>query len=69
LSDNYNLDKRDKYFCEILSRKKKILFSVVLLLKFVCEMVCYIPEWRIKWLYQKEDIRGRVHEKEDPMML
>jgi len=28
-----------------------------------------IPDWRIKWLYLKDDIQGRVLEKEDPMML
>jgi len=32
-------------------------------------LVYYIPDWRIKWLYQKEDIHGRVLVKEDLMML
>ncbi len=60
------------FSCSYGSGRRDFLFIVptkLIIIEIVCEMVCFIPDWRKKWLYPKEDIHGHVQEKEDPMTL
>jgi len=60
------------FSCSYAPDRRDFLFIVLkkfIIIEIVCEMVCFIPDWRKKWLYPKEDIHGHVQEKEDPMTL